>query len=56
MVEYGRASFLYNTTEKIRKKGPPRPRTARRNLQLYRKKRAASAGQTASWPVNNVAK
>ncbi|EGI63573.1 hypothetical protein G5I_08092 [Acromyrmex echinatior] len=53
MVEYGRASFLRQDREDSQKRTAP---TARRNLQLYRKKGATSAGQTASWPVNNVAK
>ncbi|KYN36222.1 hypothetical protein ALC56_09182 [Trachymyrmex septentrionalis] len=55
MVEYGRARFL-RQDRRFAKKDRPDGVRARRNLQLYRKKGATSAGQTASWPVNNVAK
>ena len=50
-----RANFLRQDREDPQKKDRPDGVRARRNLQLYRKKGAMS-GQTASWPVNNIAK
>lgn len=56
----GTRSHEFLTTGQRRPAKKDRPDCAlartRRNLQLYRKKGAASVGQTASWPVNNVAK